>query len=253
MDKHDHYGHRQRLRDRVKNEGLEHFEDYQVLEYALSFVIPYKDTNPIAHKLINRFGSLGAVLEADENDIKEIEGMGEVSAQFLTSIIKIYNFYEKEKINNVFELKNSEESYLYLKKFLEGKLLEEIYLICLTPKNKIVSIDRVAQGSAGEAQVTLRKITDIVSRNKVNNVILGHNHPKGNSQPSFEDDKFTKALVATLALNESYLLDHIIIGESDYYSYRKAHKIDKYREDISDFISSRKVSQPMAKYEVNDD
>ena len=79
MQKHEHYGHRARIRDRVKKEGLENFQDYQVLEYALSFVIPYKDTNPLAHRLINRFGSLAGVLEADEELLKE-EGISEIES-----------------------------------------------------------------------------------------------------------------------------------------------------------------------------
>ena len=83
MQKHEHYGHRSRIRDRVKKEGLDNFQDYQVLEYALSFVIPYKDTNPLAHRLINKFGSLAGVLEADEEQLKEMDGMGEVSSHFL--------------------------------------------------------------------------------------------------------------------------------------------------------------------------
>ena len=85
MEKHDHYGHRNRLRERVMREGLDHFQDYQVLEYVLSFVLPYKDTNPIAHKLINKFGSFKGVLEADVEEIKKVKGMGSVSAHFLVS------------------------------------------------------------------------------------------------------------------------------------------------------------------------
>ena len=87
MNKSGHEGHRGRIRDRVRKETLRNFFDYQVLEYVLTFVIPYKDTNPIAHRLINKFGSLTGVLEADEKDIVTVEGMGEVSAHFLANII----------------------------------------------------------------------------------------------------------------------------------------------------------------------
>ena len=93
MADNSHVGHRQRIRHRVRTEGLENFHDYQVLEYALSFVIPYKDVNPLAHDLINKFGSLGGVLEANEEDLIDVKGMGEASAQFLTSILKIYSYF----------------------------------------------------------------------------------------------------------------------------------------------------------------
>jgi len=247
---HSHHGHRARIRDRVKKDGIENFQDYQVLEYALSFVIPYKDTNPIAHELINKFGSLGAVLEADEEDLQSVKGMGEVSAHFLTSIIKIYNFYEKEKVNKVGEIKHPEAAVSYAEKLFVGKLVEELYLICLLPNNKIAKCERISQGNMGQAKVTIRKITDIISRNKVNNVIVAHNHPKGDAIPSADDNSFTKALVTSLAINDSYLMDHIIIGEDGYYSYREKGVIDKYRNEVKELLHVN-VAQKEARYDVN--
>ena len=101
--KHLHYGHRARLRERVKKEGIENFQDYQVLEYVLSFVLPYKDTNPTAHMLINKFGSFDKVLEANIEDIASVKGMGEVSASFLATLRLIFSFYQKQK-NNCIDL-----------------------------------------------------------------------------------------------------------------------------------------------------
>ena len=121
-------------------EGLDNFHDYQVLEYALSFVIPYKDVNPLAHELINKFGSLGGVLEADEEDLMSVEGIGEVTAHFLTSILKIYHFYEKEKAKQITVLSSPQLTVNFVKSFLKGKLLEELYVVCLTPKSKVVKV-----------------------------------------------------------------------------------------------------------------
>jgi len=252
MDKNPHKGHRSRLRDRVRKEGLENFQDYQVLEYALSFVVPYKDTNPIAHELIERFGSLGAVLEADEEDIALIKGMGEVSAHFLTSIIPIYNFYEKEKTSHVGEIASPQESFDFVKKLFAGKLVEELYLVSILPNNKILKCERVAQGNSGHAKVTIRKITDMISKNKVNNVIIAHNHPNGLREPSIDDDNLTKAVVTTLAINDTYLMDHVIVAEDGFYSYRQAGKIDEYREGVFELLHG-KVSIPEARYEVDYD
>lgn len=252
MQKHEHYGHRARIRERVRKEGIEHFQDYQVLEYALSFVIPYKDTNLLAHRLINRFGSLSGVLEADEEQLQEMEGMGEVSSHFLTSIIKIYNYYEKEKINKYSILKRPQETSEYFKCLFAGKLVEELYMVSLTPSSKVVKTEKVAQGTVGEAKVTIRTITDNISRNKVNNVIIAHNHPGGKCIPSEEDDKFTKALVASLALNDCFLADHMIIGDDNsYYSYRQSGQIDKYLKEISELMTI-KIAQKRATYEVDD-
>ena len=246
MQKHEHIGHRSRIRDRVRKEGLSNFQDYQVLEYALSFVIPYKYTNPLAHRLINKFGSLAGVLEADEGQLKEIDGMGEVSSHFLTSIIKIYNFYEKEKINKVAIIKNSQETYNYVKCLFAGRLIEELYMISLTNNNKIVKTEKVSQGTSNEAKVTIRTITDNISRNKVNNVIIAHNHPGGNCKPSADDDKFTRALVMSLALNDSFLIDHMIIGDDgSFYSYKNSGKIEKFFEEVSEMVRGNIAQSPI--------
>ena len=253
MKKNIHQGHRSRVRDRVRKEGLENFQEYQVLEYALSFVIPYKDTNPIAHELIDVFGSISGVLEADIDDLCKVKGISDVSAHFLTSIIKIYHFYEKSKVNKIGSIKSPMEAYEYVKKLFVGKTNEALYLISLSPNNKIVKTEKLIEGTVGQAKVAIRQITDMISRNKVNDVIVAHNHPNGLANPSDDDDKFTRAMVTSLAINDCHLMDHIIIGEKSFYSYRQEGVIDKYREDMAGMFMTKYVSQPEAKYEVNYD
>lgn len=252
MEKHDHYGHRARLRHRVKHEGLEHFQDYQVLEYALSFVIPYKDTNPLAHKLIKKFGSLPAVLEASEEDLKTIPGMGEASAHFLTSIIKIYSFYEKEKNSKHTILDTPQKTFEYFKNLFAGKLVEEVYVACVTPSRKIITVQKLAEGSATEINLTVRGVTDLVSQAKCHNVIIAHNHPSGSAEPSKEDDSYTKVLSATLAMTDTQLLDHIIIGQDDWYSYRLSHKLDDYLKPYEEKMKKGRLSKKFASFEEVD-
>lgn len=250
----EHSGHRSRVRDRVRKEGLDHFQDYQVLEYALTFVIPYKDTNIIAHRLINKFGSFAGVLEADEEDIACVEGMGEVSAHFLSNFTKIYHFYEQEKAKRVVTLINPMQSINFIKPFLKGKLVEELYMVSLTPKSKVVSVDKITEGTSSEASVPMRLIIERMNKNKVSSIIIAHNHPKGAAEPSYEDNKFTKALVTNLEINGCHLIDHIIIGEDGaYYSYGQHRLIEKFLEEIKDLVSYKSIAQPPAYYEVCND
>lgn len=237
-------------------EGLDNFQNYQVLEYALSFVIPYKDTNPLAHELISKFGSLDAVLEANVQDLMEVKGMGEASACFLNSITKIYSFYEKEKVNRTGTIVSPQSAFDYAKGFFKGKRNEEVYMISLLPNNKILKTEKLAEGDVDNIKVGIRKITDNIARNKVNNIILVHNHPNGIASPSEEDDKFTKALVASLALNECFILDHVIVaGEDKYYSYRQSGKLDLYKQSVAHLLVGKEpmVAQPMAKYGESND
>ncbi len=245
----EHSGHRARLRDRVRKEGLKNFQDYQVLEYVLTFAIPYKDTNVIAHRLINRFGSFYGVLEADEEDLASVEGMGEVSAHLLSNFLNIYHYYELDRSKRVETIVSPGEAYRYVKQFLIGKLVEEMFIVCLTPKNKIVSVEKIAEGTNSETSVPMRIIIEKMGKAKVSNVIIAHNHPKGKPRPSQNDDKFTKALVTTLSINGCHLLDHIIIGEEgEYYSYRNEGIIDDYVRDAAQLVNFQSIAQPSAEY-----
>jgi len=251
--KHDHYGHRSRLRNRVRKEGVENFEEHQILELLLSYVIPYKDTNPIGHRLINKFGSLQAVLDTDEEELMKVDEIGEVTANFLTTLPKIFSYYEQNKKMGKSKLISPNASYEYIKKYFKGKSKEEIYLMLLTPSSKIIRVEKLAEGTTNEVNVTIREISDVMHKYKVSNVIIAHNHPEGENNPSKEDDQFTKALVMFLSLNSSYLVDHIVIGEDGYYSYRNAGLIEKYKDELSGILKGNAIKQNEAYYEVDDD
>ena len=160
--------------------------------------------------------------------------------------------YEKDKINVQTKLETPNAVFEYAKSLFVGKLIEELYVICITPKSKIVKTERVSQGTIGEANIELRQISDILSKNKVNNIIIAHNHPKGNALPSLKDDEMTKALVTMLALNNSHLLDHVIIAEDGFYSYRQSGKLQVYLDGAMGFIHSP-ISQNVASYRVDYD
>ena len=250
----DHSGHRSRLRDRVRREGLDSFYDYQALEYVLTFVIPYKDVNPLAHSLINHFGSFAGVFEASEKDLMRVSGMGEVTAHFLTNLKNIFTYYERDKARTIVKITNTMQTYQYVCNFLRKKLIEEMYVICLTAKNKIICVEKVSEGTANEASISMRLISQKMSDTNCSNIIIAHNHPSGDSTPSDDDDKFTKGLITSLSINGCHLMDHMIIGENgDFYSYRNAGLLDTYKSEVAYLVTPGTKIQPCAKYEVLDD
>lgn len=248
----EHAGHRERLRDRVRKEGLKNFQDYQVLEYVLTFAIPYKDTNEIAHRLINKFGSFYGVLEADEDDLAAVDGMGKASAHFVANLRNIFHYYELDRSKRVTKIMGPGEAREFIRPFLANKLIEEMYVVCLTPKNKIVSVEKISEGTSNEANVSIRLIVDKMSRAKVSNIVVAHNHPKGKAEPSESDNKFTRALTTTLAITGCHLLDHIIIGEDkDYFSYREHALIEEYVKTAAELVIMQGIAQPCAEYICN--
>lgn len=256
MADHPHHGHRKRLRERARKEGLDSFEDHQVLELLLTYLLPYKDVNPLAHELIDKFGNLAKVLEADETSLAKVKGLGAVTANFLAMLPQILNCYEKQKVQKNAILFKPIETYEYVRKLFVGKTVEEIYLISLTPKSQVIRVDKLSSGTTSEAGIAMRSILETVSRTKSNNYIIAHNHPKGASTPSINDNNFTKALVVMLAINNIYLVDHMIIGEAkdDFYSYRQSGLIDAFRKEVEPLVTA-KISQNEAiyDYEVKDD
>jgi DNA repair protein RadC len=185
--------------------------------------------------------ALGGGILLDMLDTDEIRDV------FVDYISQLYN---KDKTQSIFI--KTEDTYEFIHRYYKGKLNEELYLISLTPNNHIIRCEKVVEGTGAQAKVTIRKITDMMSRNRVNNVIITHNHPNGSAVPSYEDDQITQALVASLAINDSFLLDHLIVSDDGFYSYRRAGKIESYKNKIKDFLTNR-IAQNEAPYEVDYD
>ncbi len=121
-----HSGHRSRLKEITAKTGLENMPEHQVLEFLLTFVIPRKDTNPIAHNLIKSFGSLSGVLEASSNDLVKVDGIGKKTADFLSCLPEIFSCYRISKGKEKPRITTTYEAFLYIKPFLQYKSVEEL-------------------------------------------------------------------------------------------------------------------------------
>lgn len=243
-----HEGHRNRLRELALNTNFTNLPEHQVLELLLSYVIPRKDTNPIAHKLIKEFGSFAAVLDANVSDLIKVEGIGNKTANFLVSLKQFFYVYNAGKLNKAQTILNTLDAVNYIKCVLGGKSVEEFYVVCIDNSNKVKLCELISSGVVNKTDVDVRKVVEVVFKSNANNVIVCHNHPTGTAKPSAADDKLTKAILTTLTLNGITLLDHIILSNQDYFSYNKNGLIQKYMQDISNLISGTLVMQKPCKY-----
>ena len=238
-----HKGHRARLRHRVEKESLANFEEHQVLEYILTYVIPQKDTNPLAHTLINTFGSIDKVLEAKVEDLEKVDGVGHITAMFLNSYLGVLYHYEKAKQKDDIVLDTPKKASDYCKSLLKNSKQEEIYLSCLDAQYKVLHTAIIKTGDETKINVSPRQILDSVLRNNASNIIMCHNHPKGTPNPSSEDIKFTRDLSLILMLNDTKLLDHIIISPNGYFSFRASGKLQEFLSQIESMLDSRKLDE----------
>lgn len=222
-------GHRSRLRDRFQKEGLTHFEDHEVLELMLFYAIPRADTNPIAHRLMQHFGSLSAVLEADMKDLQAIAGMGEQSALFIHALPALTRRYFHDRIHRDKPLLDSASAVSeYVKPLMAGRKSEVFYVLCLDAQCHAVYPAQVSQGTVKASYVHPRLVVEAALKHNAANVVLAHNHPSGSVTPSQADYHLTRQLVQALGALEIKVLDHIIVGDDATYSFADKGELPVY-------------------------
>lgn len=220
-----HDKHRERVRSRYLNEGLDSFEPHQILEMMLFYTIPRKDTNETAHLLLDKFGSLSNVFEAPPKELMKVAGIGESSAIFLNLISQLKRKYELDKLQNKEYIRNTEEAGEYAKTLFYGRIYECFFMIMLNAKNKIIHTEKISEGTLTETSVYPRNIVRSALQNNACSVIIAHNHPSGSMTPSREDADTTNAVKNALAYVNIELRDHIIVANSDYLSMKELNLI----------------------------
>lgn len=213
-----HDGHRQRVKDRFCQEGLDHFEEHQVLELLLFYCIPRVDTNPLAHKLLDHFGSLTNVLEAPVEELERIPGIGHNTAVFLSLVTAAGRYYQVKCASQNTALLTVEECGKYLMPLFYGRRNEMVYMLCLDAKCKVLSCKLLGEGSVNSAGVPIRRIVETALAANATSVVLAHNHPAGFAVPSDADVQTTRRVAVALDAVEIMLLDHLVIADDDYVS-----------------------------------
>lgn len=213
-----HAGHRQRLKQRFLEHGLDNFTDIQALELLLFYAVPQKDTNPIAHDLLTRFGSLSQVLEAGVEELQQVPGIGLHGAALLRLVMEMNRFYQVDCARRSKCLSTVEECGAYLAPFFYGRPNETVFLLCLDAKCKVLCCREIGEGSVNSASISVRKVVETALNANATSVVLAHNHPSGIAVPSNEDLQTTRRIAAALAAVEIHLADHIIAADGDFVS-----------------------------------
>ena len=217
-----HDGHRQRLKNRFLTEGMDNFEPVQVLELLLFYCIPRQDTNPIAHRLLDHFGSFGQVMEASPEELKKVPGIGDSVATFLPLVTSAGRYYNVACSKDVKILTDLTECGRYLVPKFFGRRNETVFLLCLDAKCKVLCCKEVGEGSVNSAAVPIRRIVEMALGENATSVVLAHNHPSGVALPSNEDVQTTRRLAMALNAVEITLIDHMVVAEGDYVSLRQS-------------------------------
>ena len=189
-----HEGHRARLKKRFLTEGLDNFEPHQVLELMLFYAIPQKDTNPLAHELINRFGSFAGVLDASVQDLMSVDGIKESTATYLKMFTSVFRVYEQTENQKEFCYDPLEKIAQFAKKQFIGLTRERVYALFLNNRLQKIDCFMVSEGTVNSAPVLPRIIAQKAFQLEASSLVLMHNHPQGIAVASPDDLRLTRVI-----------------------------------------------------------
>lgn len=213
-----HDGHRERLKNRFRQEGLDNFDELYVLELLLFYCIPRKDTNPLAHRLLEHFGSLTGVLDASPQELEKVDGVSSGTATFLSLITQVGRYYQVKRSEPGEILRTIEQCGNYLVPYFYGRENEMVYILCLDAKCKVICCKKVGEGSVNSANIPVRRVVEIALGANATTVVLAHNHPSGLAIPSADDIQTTHRIATALEAVEIILADHIVVSKDDFVS-----------------------------------
>ena len=213
-----HEGHRQRLKERFRIEGLDNFEERHVLELLLFFCVPRKDTAPIAQALLDHFGSLALVLGATAEELEKVPGVGYNVSTLLTLTTELSRYYQNKQNGQPKILNNTDAYGNFLVHKFHRRRNETVFLLCLDAKCKLLCCREVGEGSVNSASIPIRRVVEMALGCNATTVVLAHNHPSGLALPSGEDIQTTRRMAMALDAVEITLADHIVVADGDFVS-----------------------------------
>lgn len=200
--------------------GLDAFADHEVLELLLYYAVPRQDTNPIAHRLMEKFGSLDAVFAADRAALEEVEGIGENASTLISLMFPLMRRIRASSGAHETILSDTEQAGAYFLDLFFGEREEKLYEACLDAKGRLLACHLVAEGDTESVQLNMRKIVENALKCGASSVLLSHNHPSGVALPSPADNATTLSVFDALRTVGVELADHIIVADDDFVSLR---------------------------------
>lgn len=214
-------GHRERVRRRFLDEGLDGFKDYEALEMLLFYAVPRQDTKVIAKRLIDQFGSLQAVFHTPPERLMKEAGLTEATAALIAMLPQLARKIEEQQAQENARIRSTLDAGRDVIAMFRGRQDESVRILCLNASGKVVRRARIAEGDVNAVHFPIRKLVEEALACKAVSVILAHNHPGGTMAPSQEDLDATKAAKAALETVGIRLLDHLIVAGDNYCSLRE--------------------------------
>lgn len=227
-----HKFHRQRLRKEIYQSDPYSLGEVKILEYLLTLATARGDTNPLAHELLNKFGNISNVINSNYTQLLAIKGVGPKIASFLLSYGRILHFVFETgampKKKTVLQTINQFSE--VLRNYFLGKTCEEFYVLLLTAKSELIGVERITTGNVNSVGIDVPSFVQTVLQHNASIIVIAHNHPNGELQPSGEDIDATLAIVEAISVYGVRVADHLIIGPKQVFSFKNAGLMDQIIE-----------------------
>ncbi|MDD2648719.1 MAG: DNA repair protein RadC [Eubacteriales bacterium] len=226
-----HKDHRARMRARFFSEGLDNFAPHEVLELLLMFAIPQKDVNPLAHELLDMFGSLDNVLCASRAQLTAVSGIGEQAAALLTLMLPLWRYHQLSRHGEHPLISNRRQAQEYCASLLSGLKYEHFYVLCLDAKYKLLRAELIGTGVTDEVPAYPRLAVEVALKYDTRFVVLCHNHPGGTLAPSRADLDITMRITTVLHGIGIQMMDHILVTPDNSMSFCQSGYIRQSTEN----------------------
>lgn len=237
----EHKGHRQRLRERFLAGGLTGFAPHEVLELLLCYAIPQRNVNPLAHKLIEHFGSLSEVMRAEVGELMQVKGIGEYTAILIALVSAVMRMAELEPVGKHEAIRTRVEAMQHCLNLLKGRKKEHFYVVCLDGELRLIRDVLIGRGTISEVTAYPRLVAEAVLRTNAQMVILCHNHPGGTLVPSQRDMDATRSLGMMLEGMGVSVADHVLVADDRVLSMVDSGLINRIQ--VNDTVCAR-VADP---------
>ena len=254
-----HAGHRQRLREQYKKSGVQAMPDHLLLELLLSYAIPRRDVNPLAHKLLDAFGSLTNVLSATDAELHAVDGIGEQAITLLRLVFDLHSRMELEPMLTVKSgnyLKNVEQVGRYALSIGARDRYETLRLLCFDSTLRLLHCSPLSVGTKNSVRVDLRRIIESALFYRATSIILVHNHPSGRVTPSAEDVDVYRHVGELASQLDLKLNDSIIVGDRCIYSFARdtvfafPNASDTRQYTLSEYLALLSKADPLAENDL---
>lgn len=216
----ENLGHRSRLRDRFLKSGLDGFLDYEIVELLLTLGTPRKDCKQPAKDTILKFKNLVSALDASMEDLQQVKGIGPSNAFGVKLFQAISERYSREKIDSKILLDSPQKIFDFLKEKIGKEKKEHFVILYFDTKNKLI-VDEISVGTLNASLIHPREVFSKAIVNNASHIVIAHNHPSGDTNPSNDDIETTKRLTESGKLLGISIIDHIIVSKSSYFSMRE--------------------------------